>query len=126
MNPCPFCDIDPNRFIADSAVAIALRDSFPLTEGHTLVVPRRHVSSIFDLNTRDQAALWVLVGRVRETLLQQFAADGINIGVNDGFAAGQTVEHAHIHLIPRRKGDVEDPRGGVRNIIPGKARYWED
>ena len=88
-------------------------------------MPRRHVTSIFDLSTQYQAALWVMVGQVRESLLQQFVADGINIGVNDGSAAGQTVKHAHIHLVPRRKGDVADPRGGMRNIIPGKAHYWE-
>jgi diadenosine tetraphosphate (Ap4A) HIT family hydrolase len=74
----------------------------------------------------EQSALWAMVAEVREALLNQFLADGINIGVNDGLAAGQTVEHAHIHLIPRRQGDVPDPRGGVRNIIPSKARYWEE
>jgi diadenosine tetraphosphate (Ap4A) HIT family hydrolase len=126
MNSCPFCAVDPNRVIAESDVAIALRDKFPLTEGHTLIEPRRHVMSIFDLSNQDQAAMWVMVGQVRETLLLQLSADGINIGVNDGFAAGQTVEHVHIHLIPRHKGDIADPRVGVRHIIPGKARYWED
>jgi diadenosine tetraphosphate (Ap4A) HIT family hydrolase len=81
--------------------------------------------SIYELSVRDQAALWDMVGRVRETLIRQYAPDGINIGVNDGLAAGQTVDHAHIHIIPRRIGDVPDARGGVRNIILSRARYWE-
>jgi diadenosine tetraphosphate (Ap4A) HIT family hydrolase len=126
MNRCPFCEFDRARLVAESEVAIALRDAFRISEGHTLVLPRRHVTSIYDLSSEDQAAVWTLVGQVRGTLLHQFAADGINIGVNDGRAAGQTAEHAHIHVIPRRKGDVPDPRGGVRNIIRSKARYWEE
>lgn len=126
MKLCPFCDFDRSKLIEESECAIALRDAFPVTEGHALVIPRRHVASVYQLSAPDQAALWVLVGHVRETLQQQVAADGINIGINDGEAAGQTVEHAHIHVIPRRKGDVSDPRGGVRNIIPRTARYWEE
>ena len=126
MNLCPFCDFDRNRILVETEIGVALWDAYPVTQGHTLVVPRYHVASIYQLGPPDQAALWVLVGQIREMLLQEFAADGINIGVNDGRAAGQTVEHAHIHVIPRRNGDVPDPRGGVRNIIPGEARYWEE
>jgi diadenosine tetraphosphate (Ap4A) HIT family hydrolase len=126
MTACPFCDFDRARLVLESESAIALRDGFPVADGHTLVIPRRHVKSIFDLSAADQAGLWVLVADVRERLIGDVSADAINIGVNDGWAAGQTVEHAHIHLIPRRQGDVVDPRGGIRNIIPSKARYWKE
>jgi diadenosine tetraphosphate (Ap4A) HIT family hydrolase len=81
--------------------------------------------SIYQLSADEQSALWAMVGEVRALLLERYAPDGFNIAVNDGIAAGQTIEHAHIHVIPRRKGDVADPKGGVRNIIPEKARYWE-
>ena len=95
-----------------------------MTQGHTLVVPRRHVASIYELPADDQVALWALVGETRQRLQEDLQPDGFNIGLNDGEAAGQTILHAHIHVIPRRNGDVGDPRGGVRWIIPEKARYW--
>jgi len=126
MSACPFCSFDKALLVLESDSAIALRDGFPVTDGHTLVMPRRHVQSIFQLSAPDQAALWLHVADVRELLLQDGSVAAINLGVNDGWAAGQTIEHAHIHLIPRRRGDVADPRGGIRNIIPTKARYWED
>jgi diadenosine tetraphosphate (Ap4A) HIT family hydrolase len=89
-----------------------------------LIVPKRHVASLFDLAEEEQDAIWRLVALVRAELMAQLKPDGFNIGVNDGPAAGQTILHAHVHIIPRRKGDVADPRGGVRWIIPSKARYW--
>jgi diadenosine tetraphosphate (Ap4A) HIT family hydrolase len=95
-----------------------------LTEGHTLVIPRKHVSSIYELTAEEQSAIWSLVAEVRERLLTGLKPDAFNIGLNDGLAAGQTVEHAHVHVIPRRKGDVPDPRGGIRWIIDDKANYW--
>jgi diadenosine tetraphosphate (Ap4A) HIT family hydrolase len=82
------------------------------------------VASIFDLGREEQIAIWDMVGKVRGHLIQTGAADAFNIGVNDGLAAGQTVAHAHVHVIPRRSGDVADPRGGIRWIIPEKANYW--
>ena len=88
------------------------------------MIPRKHVVSLFELSTAEQADLWMLVASVREQLQQEFNPDGFNIGVNDGTAAGQTVLHAHVHVIPRYAGDVPDPRGGVRWIIPEKADYW--
>lgn len=88
------------------------------------MTPRNHVASLFDLNTVEQADLWKLVASVREQLQREFNPDGFNIGLNDGTAAGQTVMHAHIHVIPRYAGDVPDPRGGVRWIIQEKADYW--
>jgi diadenosine tetraphosphate (Ap4A) HIT family hydrolase len=82
------------------------------------------VISIFELNEADYSDLWQLVNKVKNELAAEFKPDAFNVGINDGAAAGQTVAHAHIHVIPRRKGDVPDPRGGVRWVVPGKADYW--
>lgn len=123
---CPFCHAESSQVVAENQVAVALRDAFPVAEGHTLVVPRQHVESIFDLSSSDQAALWQLVAHTRSVLSDQLSPDGFNIGINDGEAAGQTILHAHIHVIPRYSGDVLDPRGGIRWIIPDKAVYWEE
>jgi len=89
-----------------------------------LVIPRKHVASVYDLTIQEQNAVWDLVRIVRERLLVKLKPDGFNIGVNDGVAAGQTVPHAHVHVIPRRAGDVPDARGGIGWIIPYKAPYW--
>ena len=122
---CPFCKIAVGKILLRSSTAIAFRDAFPIAEGHTLVIPRQHVTSIFDLSESDQAQLWQFVAQVRSTLSGQLSPAGFNIGINDGEAAGQTVPHSHVHIIPRYSGDVPDPRGGVRWIIPEKAVYWE-
>ncbi|QWV98725.1 HIT family protein [Geomonas nitrogeniifigens] len=122
---CPFCRPDPAKVLLENELAFAFYDGFPVTLGHTLVVPKRHVASFFDISAEEQAALFDLVGKVRELLLEQHAPDAFNIGINDGVAAGQTVLHLHIHLIPRYAGDTEDPRGGVRWIMPVKAPYWK-
>jgi diadenosine tetraphosphate (Ap4A) HIT family hydrolase len=121
---CPFCRLVEHHIGMDSVFAASFFDPYPVTEGHTLIVPKRHVASLFDLPEEVQAAVWKLVAQVRAKLMAELKPDGFNVGVNDGLAAGQTVMHAHIHIIPRRKGDVADPRGGVRWIIPGKAAYW--
>ncbi len=121
---CPFCHPEASRIRMECEVAVAVLDGFPVAEGHTLVVPRRHVASLFDLAPEEQAALWRMVAQVRSGLLDGLKPDGFNVGVNDGVAAGQTVMHAHVHVIPRRSGDVADPRGGVRWVVPGKAAYW--
>ena len=124
MKDCPFCDLAPPSVWLESSSALALWDGFPISEGHTLVVPRRHASSLFDLPFSELSSVWRFVARVRDDLISRFRVDAFNIGVNDGSAAGQTVMHAHIHVVPRREGDVPDPRGGVRWVIPGKAGYW--
>lgn len=121
---CPFCQIREDQIRLQNAVGVAVRDTYPVAEGHTLIVPKQHVVSLFDLPAEEQAALWWLVAEVRSRLQAQLKPAGFNIGVNDGLAAGQTVLHAHIHVIPRYTGDVADPRGGIRWIIPEKARYW--
>ena len=123
---CPFCNVQADRVWAENDKAVAFYDGYPLSEGHTLVVPRKHVASLFDLSIDEQMEVWRLVAEVRADLAMRFGPDGFNIGLNDGKAAGQTVSHAHIHVIPRHIGDVPDPRGGVRWIIPEKAQYWED
>ncbi len=121
---CPFCSLPQARIIDGDELAVVVRDGYPVTPGHTLVIPRRHVGSIFDLTPEELQAVWRLLERSRIALAREFAAEAFNIGVNDGPAAGQTVPHMHMHLIPRRSGDVADPRGGVRWVIPDKARYW--
>jgi diadenosine tetraphosphate (Ap4A) HIT family hydrolase len=121
---CPFCHLEQARLVLANDSTVAVPDAFSVAAGHTLVVPKRHVPSLFDLPEAEQAAIWSLVAQVRGRLLDELNPDGFNVGVNDGPAAGQTIMHAHVHVIPRRTGDVADPRGGVRWVIPNKAIYW--
>lgn len=122
---CPFCTLEPSRIILSNNHAIAIRDGFPVSQGHTLIIPKRHIASLFAATTEEQAALFDLLGQARQQLLDEYKPNGFNIGINDGAAAGQTVMHLHIHLIPRYDGDQPDPRGGVRWIFPNKAVYWK-
>lgn len=122
---CPFCGLGPEVIVLEDELGIALRDRYPVANGHTLVVPRRHVESVFALSDEEIGALWRLVSRVRAALQQELGTTAFTIGVNDGDAAGQTVPHGHIHVIPRSSGDVQDPRGGIRWVIPRLAPYWE-
>jgi diadenosine tetraphosphate (Ap4A) HIT family hydrolase len=122
--PCPFCSLPADRTVLSSANAIALRDAYPISPGHTLIVPRRHIGSFFEATTQERAELLALLDEAKLGLDEEFAPPAFNIGINDGPAAGQTVPHLHIHLIPRYVGDRTDPRGGVRWIIPDKADYW--
>ena len=124
-NDCPFCNTTGHNILLATDVAVAIPDSFPASQGHTLVIPRRHVVSVFELAAADLVQLWELVSQTRLLLQEKLAPVGFNIGVNDGIAAGQTVSHAHVHVIPRFDGDVPDPRGGIRWVIPDKAAYWE-
>jgi len=123
---CPFCSIAPDRLIASCERAIAFSDSFPIAEGHTLIVPRRHVRSIFELPAEEQSTIWAFVAEVRLELVRDLGITAFNIGINDGAEAGQTIDHAHIHIIPRRSGDVDDPRGGIRWIIAAKAKFCKN
>lgn len=104
--------------------ALMIRDGFPLSPGHTLILPRRHVGSFFEVEPEERDALLALLEEAKRRLDKEFRPDSYNIGINDGLAAGQTVPHLHIHLIPRYVGDQPDPRGGVRWVIPEKAKYW--
>ncbi len=124
-NACPFCSLPQDRIISENESTVTIRDGYPVSEGHTLIVPKRHVQSFFDCNPDEKAGILQAVEEAKVALDREFSPDGYNIGINDGEAAGQTVMHLHIHLIPRYKGDTEDPRGGVRWIFPEKARYWD-
>jgi diadenosine tetraphosphate (Ap4A) HIT family hydrolase len=123
---CPFCHPLPDQLVAEDQYALAIRDRYPVTPNHTLVIPRRHVGSIFDLPPDELVSLWQLVANVRTQLHAQLRPDAFTIGINDGAAAGQTVDHAHVHVIPRTIGDILDPRGGIRWVIPEKAPYWSE
>jgi diadenosine tetraphosphate (Ap4A) HIT family hydrolase len=120
---CPFCHLPAGRILAANAVAVAIRDAYPVVPGHTLIVSRRHVADFFDLTPEEFAGLLELLGEVKRQLDAEQAPEGYNVGVNVGRAAGQTVLHVHVHLIPRRQGDVQDPVGGVRNVIPGRGAW---
>jgi len=126
MTACPFCYPSPDRILLQNELCLALYDGYPVSRGHTLIVPRRHVSSVFELSVEETAEIWKMVETARQVLLATEGAEAFNIGINDGPAAGQTIDHAHVHLIPRHRGDVRDPRGGVRCVIPAKAAYWSD
>jgi diadenosine tetraphosphate (Ap4A) HIT family hydrolase len=122
---CPFCSLQVSGIIAANDFAVAVPDAFPVSPGHTLIIPRRHFASLFDATEDEKAALLGLLAETRERLLQERSADGFNIGINDGAVAGQTVFHLHIHLIPRYRGDCTDPRGGVRKLFPDQSPYWK-
>lgn len=123
---CPFCTLEPARIIMSNDHAVAIRDGFPVSEGHILIIPKRHIASLFEATFEEQTALLELLGQARQQLQEELKPDGFNIGINDGATAGQTVMHLHIHLIPRYAGDQPDPRGGVRWIFPDKAAYWNN
>jgi len=121
---CPFCTLKYNRVVAESALTLTLRDGYPVSPGHTLIVPRRHVGSFFDVTTGERDELMAALAQAKDVLDRESGPDSYNIGINDGQAAGQSVPHLHIHLIPRYSGDCQEPRGGVRWIFPDKADYW--
>lgn len=124
--PSPFLDIAPDEWVASNELAFAIRDGFPVTEGHTLVIPRREIATWWEASAEERAAMMALVDEVRAELDERFEPDGYNLGMNLGAAAGQTVFHLHLHVIPRYDGDVDDPRGGVRHVIPAKGNYLVD
>lgn len=120
----PFFDkLEPKTQVGELASCFAFRDKYPVSKGHSLVIPKRLISDYFDLSFKEQSACWFLVNLVKAELQKEFNPDGFNIGMNSGTAAGQTIPHAHIHIIPRYKGDVPKPRGGVRGVIPSKINY---
>jgi diadenosine tetraphosphate (Ap4A) HIT family hydrolase len=121
-NPCLFCT-EPRGVSLNNELAYSARDSYPVSPGHTVVIPRRHVASFFELTPEEISACMALINEERKLLDEEFKPDGYNIGVNIGPAAGQSIFHVHIHIIPRYKGDVENPQGGVRHVIPRKGHY---
>jgi diadenosine tetraphosphate (Ap4A) HIT family hydrolase len=126
-SPCPFCArLSTGDLLAGSDLAAAFPDGFPVSPGHALVVPRRHVADYFDLAEDERAAVWRVVAEVKARLDRERRPAGYNVGMNVGAAGGQTVWHAHVHVIPRYAGDVPDPRGGVRWVLGSSARYWKE
>ncbi len=120
----PFFNEDqPRELIYESGTCFAFYDKYPVSLGHALIVPKRWISNYFDLSIKEQMACWMMVNKVKSHLQNRFNPDGFNIGINIQEAAGQSVPHCHIHVIPRYTGDVESPRGGVRGVIPGKQNY---
>lgn len=121
MTDSPF--LDSQLWINQNNFGVAIRDKFPVSRGHTLIVPKRAVMSIFELSESELLGCWSLLQAEHARLLAEYHPDGFNVGINIGEDAGQTIPHAHIHLIPRYKGDHPNPRGGIRSVIPGKADY---
>jgi diadenosine tetraphosphate (Ap4A) HIT family hydrolase len=121
---CPFCTLPTSRIQAENEHAVLIRDAFPVSLGHSLVISKRHVESFFDTTDVERRSMLALLDEAKRKVSAEFSADAINIGINDGVAAGQTVPHLHIHVIPRYVSDVADPRGGVRWVLPDKADYW--
>lgn len=121
---CLFCELGRERILHQSALAVVFADSFPVSTGHCLVVPRRHVTSWFEATEDERREMIGLLDQARVSIREVHAPAGFNIGINDGPAAGQSIPHLHIHLIPRYTGDVAEPRGGVRWVVPARANYW--
>lgn len=122
--PCPFCTIKQAKVVDENALAYAIEDLYPVTKGHTLLIPKRHEADYFKLYQDEKCCLDELLCRVQQRLRAEDASiQGFNVGINIGEEAGQTVFHCHIHLIPRRKHDVPNPRGGVRHVIAHKGDY---
>ena len=122
MPECPFCQ--PSDVFYEDEYVWGIWDRFPLNRGHALIIPRRHFADWFNATGEEQRTILQALEVARREILQRYKADGFNIGINIGSAAGQTVGHLHVHLIPRISGDVPDPRGGVRWVIPDRAAWW--
>jgi len=121
---CLFCNIPQERIVLENDLAYAVRDGYPVTEMHSMIIPKRHIQDYFDLTTDELLACDQLIRSLKKEISNSDSSvNGFNIGMNSGESAGQTIFHCHIHFIPRRTGDVENPRGGVRHIIPGKGDY---
>ena len=121
---CIFCELASDRFIDETELTLVLRDAFPVTDLHTLIIPKRHVSDYFNLTIDERDDIQNLLLKHKDLFENEDSSvSGFNVGNNIGLSAGQTVFHVHTHLIPRRDGDVESPRGGVRGVIPGKQAY---
>jgi len=120
--PCPFCNLGREK-ILETEMSFAIYDGFPVNEGHALIIPKRHAANYFELTLEEQKDCIELLNRVKFIVQEKYNPEGFNVGININEAAGQTVPHVHIHLIPRYEGDVEEPRGGVRGVVPGRRHY---
>jgi diadenosine tetraphosphate (Ap4A) HIT family hydrolase len=121
MNECPFCECSSP--VLENDLAFVRPDKYPVSEGHLLICPRRHFADFFEASQAERKAIFSLLQDAKALSTKTLRADGYNIGINCGVAAGQTVMHLHVHLIPRYHGDMPDPRGGVRGVIPAKQKY---
>lgn len=122
-NPCLFCHPKPHEIIEETEHALLITDSYPVSKGHCLVIPRRHIKTFFECTEEENREFFYLTNQAKKYVEEQFSPDGYNIGCNNEIAAGQSVFHLHIHIIPRYKGDVENPKGGVRWVIPKSSQY---
>ena len=120
--PCPFCNVEREK-ILETEMSFAIYDGFPVNDGHALIIPKRHTANYFDLSLEEQKDCIELLNRVKVVVQEKYNPAGFNVGININEVAGQTVPHVHIHLIPRYEGDVEEPRGGVRGVVPGRRSY---
>ncbi|MGB1612742.1 MAG: HIT family protein [Arenicellales bacterium] len=124
MNDCLFCDSKNDELLKEGDLCYARRDGYPVSEHHTLIIPKRHVASYFDLSEDEVVDMFRMARQMREQIEQlDSMVSGFNLGVNAGKDAGQSIFHVHLHLIPRRKGDIDNPQGGVRGVIPSKRTY---
>lgn len=124
--PCPFCELlEKGEFLEGRESAVVIRDAFPVSDGHLLVISRTHEEDFTELDSIVRNEMLALATEMADRALKQVGVTGCNVGINVGRSAGQTVMHAHMHVIPRREGDVADPRGGVRWVVPSKAKYWD-
>ncbi|WP_102345909.1 HIT family protein [Bacillus sp. Marseille-P3661] len=120
---CPFCNLRKDQIVLENETALAFYDLYPVQKGHLLIIPKEHIVSYFDASDIEIADIHELIKKGKELIDDEYSPDGYNIGVNIGHYGGQTVPHLHFHLIPRYKGDVEDPRGGIRKAIPNLVEY---
>ncbi len=121
---CTFCHLGKERIFHEHELVAGIWDTYPLNPGHALLVPRRHIARWFDATPEEQAALTAAIDKAKTAIEEVHTPQGYNIGFNDQKAGGQSVPHLHIHVIPRYEGDVPNPKGGIRNIIPARAAYW--
>ena len=123
-NPCLFCNIKDSGLVNENELAYASYDTFPVSDLHCLIIPKRHVKDYFDLTDEEVIACNELIKLIKKEIeLKDPSAEGFNLGTNTGQTAGQSILHCHIHIIPRRKGDVDNPQGGIRSVIPQKQHY---
>lgn len=125
MKDCVFCQVPKGHHVMENEFFYVLHDKYPVSPGHVLIVPKRHVETIFELDQEEKQALLVLMERAKAVIEEERKPDGFNFGINQGEAAGQTIAHLHLHVIPRYRGDIEEPEGGVRGAVPHKRKYRE-
>ena len=126
ISRCPFCTLPRDRIFLENDRTVAIFDLYPVSQGHALIIPKRHIGSFFELDTEEQLSAISLLNHSKMIVDEKFRPEAYTVGINDGVVAGQTVSHCHIHLIPRYRGDQVEPRGGIRWIFPDKANYWDN